>query len=284
MTAFRRHRSRDSRKPAFSGGFPDRSRDITEVFPRDGWDGATFGLPVPAPSGRDTQPLALLRAQPGYRPPAPAPDAGVPGGACDAWGLDFGQEGGRATRQPYPDPPAPPGPRDTGPQQRLPRMTRVRERARPQRPADCAIFVWVPSTSQHVLLCSMCLWRRHADSAAGGKPFGFEALRDSAAAAGWRTDAFSGWCCPACQDTARYHAPRAVTHSHPVLRRRHKTGQAASEAEAQALLAAVRGRTVVSAEDGTVRDAGEYVCGIAEHDLIRDVAAARYGRHAGGAR
>lgn len=261
---FRRHRSRDGRKPVPGGGYPDDDLSITEVIAAVApeWDGATFGLPVPAAPFSSTQPLALLRARPGYAPPAPDMFPALP-----------------------PDPPAaPPGPRETGPQQRLPRMTRVRERPRPQRPADGAIFAWVPSTGQHVLLCGICLWRRHADPDAASMPFGFETLRESAAAAGWRLDAFARWACPACQATARYHAPHAVTHSHPVLRRRHRAGQAASEAEAQALLAAVRGRTVVSAEDGTVRDAGECVRGIAEHDLILDVAAARYGRHAGGAR
>ena len=273
MTVFRRHRSRDGRKPVPGGGYPDDGLSITEVIAavRPEWDGATFGLPVPAPPVQDTQPLALLRAQPGYRPPAPAPDAGIPGGAYDAWGLDFGQEGGHAqspaARQPPPAlPPGPPaaaaGPRDTGPQQRLPRLSRTAARPRQVHgPGEMFIPVWVPTLGRHVLLCGMCRWRRHDDPAIACIPAGiFDALRDSARTAGWVLDSFGRWCCPACKDTPAYWSPRQLACYHPEVRRRKLAGQdvpASAEATAGAII---------------------------EHDLIRDVAAARHGRHAGGTR
>jgi len=216
MTAprFRRHRGRDGRRPAFAGDFGDDGRDITEVIGRPAdWDGSTFewggasdvGLPdggaypaavspaedyrqaiARANAGPATAPLARLRVQ----PPAPDMFPALPPG-------------------PPPPPPAA-AQRDTGPQQRLPRYARTAARPRPRRAPDEAIFVWVPSISQHVLLCGMCLWRRHADPITANMPFTFESLRQSAWITGWRTDAFTRWCCPHCQGTRAYWSPRQV--------------------------------------------------------------------------
>src|SRR5206468_941208 len=126
-----------------------------------------------------------------------------------------------------------------------------------------AIFTWSGLLGQHIMLCGVCppqRRERYADPAAAHMPFAFESLRASAYVSGWRLDAFTRWACPACQDTARYHTPRPVAHYHPEVRRRKLAGQdvpASAETTAGAII---------------------------EHDLILDVAAARYGRHAGGAR
>jgi hypothetical protein len=150
-------------------------------------------------------------------------------------------------------------PRDTGPLQRLPRIARVAQRPRPQRPADAAIFTWSTLISQHIMLCGTCPPRRrsrHADPTAATMPFTFEALRDSAYDAGWRLDAFGRWACKACQDTPAYWSPRPVTHFHPeVGRRRHAGQDVPPHAEATAIA-------------------------IVEHGLLRDVtrAAAKHAR------
>jgi hypothetical protein len=208
-----------------------RSRDDTDITEYLGqlttasydgttWEGASdIGQPA-------TEPLARYRGQ------APAPDM---------------------------FPALPPGPRDTGPQQRLPRLSRTAARPRPRRdPREMFIPVWVPTLGRHVLLCGMCRWRRHDDPAIAGLPFGiFDALRDSARDAGWALDLFLRWCCPACQDTPAYWSPRQPAHYHPEVRRRKLAGQdvpPSAEATATAII---------------------------EHDLIVDVhdAARRY-RHA----
>jgi len=306
---FRRHRSSDGRRPVLAGDFPDDGRDITEILhdtPTADWDG--------------TAPLTALRGQPRYTPAvSPADDyrqaiaqanteAGLyprPPAITPPRGPDMFP----ALQQDPPGTPLPPIPphtydpdshqygrpctlcgegpdhplhnqRDTGPQQRLPRFSRTAARPRPQRPPDCAIFVWVPSISQHVLLCGMCRWRRHADPITASMPFTFESLRQSAYITGWRLDAFTRWCCPACQDTAAYWSPRQVTHSHPDLRALHAAGKPIDETSALVVADGVRGH-VVPAADGTRRDAEAWFCGVAELDLIGDVAAGRkHGRHA----
>ena len=257
MTAprFRRHRNPDGRRPAFTGDFPPDSRDITEVLEHvqaPDWDSTTVTL-------------TGLRGQPRYTPRAtPGPDM--------------------FPALPTAPPPPPPAaaqhdPRDTGPQQRLPRYARTAARPRPRRDPDDAIFVWVPSISQHVLLCGMCRWRRHADPITATMPFTFESLRQSAYITGWRLDAFTRWCCPACQGTAAYRSPRPVTHPHPELRALHAAGQPADEKTARAIADSIRGR-VVPLDDGTSRDAEAWFRGVAERNLIRDVAdAAGHGRH-----
>ena len=130
---------------------------------------------------------------------------------------------------------------------------------RPRRTApDCAIIVLIPGGWG--ILCSMCRWRRHADPEALSSP----ELRWSAELAGWRKDAFGGWCCPTCKETPRYRASGPLAHWHPDGAR-------------------ARG-CVVQTEDG-LRDAELWARAIAEHDLIRDVrAAAGHGRHRAGTR
>jgi hypothetical protein len=199
MAAFRWRRRRAARKPSFAGDFPDDSRDITEILgPPGTWSGASAtGLPDPGPGPAAAYRRAIAQANTEARL-LPAPPY-----------------------QPYPDPwaapqqpaaPPPPAPRDTGPMQRLPRITRVRERQRPQRTPDAAIFIWSALLAQHIMLCGVCLRSRYADPITGGMPFAFESLRQSARASGWRLDTFTRWACPACQQTPAYHSPRPVVH------------------------------------------------------------------------
>jgi hypothetical protein len=234
-------RFRRRQQPAIPGDFAD-DRDITEVLQADdlpAWDGTTWegasdaGLPGPQPA---TAPLARYREQALAPDMFPALPPGAPHSRHD--------------------------PRDTGPQQRLPRLSRTAARPRPRRdPREMFIPVWVPTLGRHVLLCGMCRWRRHDDPAIAGLPFGiFDALRDSALAAGWVLDLFVRWCCPWCKDTPAYWPARPVAHYHPEVRRRKLAGQdvpPSAEATAAAII---------------------------EHDLIVDVhdAARRY-RHAAGA-
>jgi hypothetical protein len=210
---FRRHRSSDGRRPAFAGDFTDDGRDITEVLEAAGppaWDGATM-------------PLSGLRGQPRYTPAAdPAEDYRQ--AIAQANAKPAVAPLARLRAQPHgPDmfpalPPGPPPapaagqhePRDTGPQQRLPRYSRTAARPRPQRAPDCAIFIWSDLLGQHIMKCGVCLRSRYADPIAGTMPFTFEALRVSAHVSGWRTDAFSRWACPACQLTPAYWSPRQV--------------------------------------------------------------------------
>lgn len=282
MTAprFRRHRQ-DGRAPAFAGDFTDDGRDITEVIGRPAdWDGSTYqwggasdiGLPggdmPPAASAAEDFRRTVTRAN--AAPPAATP--------------------ARLRAQPRgPDMfPALPAaaqhePRDTGPQQRLPRYSRTAARPRPQRAPDCAIFVWVPSISQHVLLCGMCLWRRHADPITASMPFTFESLRQSAYVTGWRTDAFTRWCCPHCQGTPAYHSPRQVIQWDPD----------AAEAYLAHLAGDPRGRKAPRYGIYPASDYSEFAewyervgpevafRAAAELDLIGDVAAGvKHGRHA----
>ena len=220
---FRRSSRRGTRHLTLTGDFP-ADEPITEVLGQlPDYDGATFGLPAPVP---DTQPLGRLRAQPSYTPPAP---------------------------DTTPDTLPRLSPRDTGPQQRLPRIARVKERPRPQRPADAAIFAWSRLLQQHIMKCGVCLRSRYADPIAGSMPFTFEALRVSAYVSGWRLDAFARWACPACQQTPAYWSP------YPVI---HWDGDAAD--------AYLRG----------LPDTEFYHRAAAEHDLIRDVTdRAGTGRH-----
>jgi hypothetical protein len=228
MTAFRRHRSSDGRAPVFRDDFTDDGRDITEVLEAAGppaWDGATM-------------PLSGLRGQPRYTPHPNGHFTGT--GDETTWHPAPGHEERRAIAQanaepavaplarlraqphgpdmfpalPAGPPPAPAAgqhdPRDTGPQQRLPRYSRTAARPRPQRAPDCAIFVWSDLLGQHIMKCGVCLRSRYADPIAGTMPFTFEALRVSAHVSGWRTDAFGRWACPACQLTPAYWSPRQV--------------------------------------------------------------------------
>lgn len=267
-------RTRRRRHLALAGDFPDTGETISELIaaaaPAD-YDAATItfggvsgaGLerpfePYPAPVPPRPQPPA---------PPQPDPD--------DVYV--------RATESAKPRPPARPGaqpdPRDTGPLQRLPRMTRMRERPRPQRAPDLGIFVWSNLIHQHIMLCFVCPEERrsrYADPIAMAMPLPFESLRQSAYIMGWRLDAVGRWACPACRDSSRYHPPAPVTVYHP------GTLQA-------------RGRTITS-DDGTPLDAETMLRGAAAHDLRLSVedpdlladlqaAEARYdGRHRTGAR
>lgn len=141
--------------------------------------------------------------------------------------------------------------RDTGPMQRMPRLTRVQQRPRPDRPYDAFIPVWSKILGQHLMECGVCVRSRYADPTTAHMPFPFEALRESAYAAGWRLDRFARWACPACQRTPAYHARYSLIHWDP------------DAAEAYG-----------TSGEREYRQA-------AEHDLIRDVhdAARRY-RHA----
>ena len=234
-------------RPEFRDDFPDTGESVTDILDRvrpADYDGTTVIFEGASGAGLpDTAPLAHhLAALPGYK------DADIPEPA--------------ARYQPAPaalpalhDTP----PRDTGPFQRLPRIARVAQRPRPQRPADEAIFAWSALIGQHIMLCGVCppgRRSRHADPTAAAMPFAFEALRVSAHAAGWRLDAFGRWACPACQDTPAYWSPRPVTHFHPeVGRRRHAGQDVPPHAEATAIA-------------------------IVEHGLLRDVtrAAAKHAR------
>jgi hypothetical protein len=221
-----RRRRQDGRAPAFAGDFPDDGRDITEVLQAAGppaWDGTAIewggasdaGLPdggaYPAavsPAGDYRRAIAQANAEggllprtpyPPYPDPAPAPLRALPRGPDMFPALPPGS------------PPAQHDPRDTGPQQRLPRYARTAARPRPQRAPDCAIFIWSDLLGQHIMKCGVCLRSRYADPIAAHMPFTFEALRVSAHVSGWRLDAFSRWACPACQGTVNYRTPHCVT-------------------------------------------------------------------------
>jgi hypothetical protein len=71
----RRSRPRGAARLALTGDFPDTGESVTEALQRADYDGATWDLPegvtpvaIKQP-GQDTQPLAMLRAQPSYTPP-----------------------------------------------------------------------------------------------------------------------------------------------------------------------------------------------------------------------
>ena len=219
-------------RPEFRDDFPDTGESVTEILDRvkpADYDGTTV---IFAGASEPGQPDPAPRAEPVTRyQPAPVAFPALH------------------------DTP----PRDTGPFQRLPRIARVAQRPRPQRPADAAIFTWSALISQHIMLCGTCppgRRSRHADPTAAAMPFTFEALRVSAHDAGWRLDAFGRWACKACQDTPAYWSPRPVTHFHPeVGRRRHAGQDVPAHAEATAIA-------------------------IVEHGLLRDVtrAAAKHAR------
>jgi hypothetical protein len=228
----RRSRPRGAAQLALVGDFPDTGESVTDILDRvkpADYDGSTVifegasdaGLPDPQPR---TEPVTQYQ-------PAPAAPPG-----------------------PHDTPP-----RDTGPMQRLPRIARVTQRPRPQRPADEAIFAWSALIGQHIMLCGVCppgRRSRFANPTAAAMPFTFEALRTSAHDAGWRLDAFGRWACRACQDTPAYWSPRPVTHFHPEIGRRRDAGHdVPPHAEATAIA-------------------------IVEHGLLRDVtrAAARHAR------
>lgn len=158
--------------------------------------------------------------------------------------------------------PALPGsPRDTGPMQRMPRITRIRQQPRPDRPYDAAIFIWSDLIEQFIMLCGTCPPKRrsrYADPIAATMPHGFEALRQSAYVMGWRLDAFARWACPACQAGPHYRAPYPVIHWDPDAAEAYLAGD----------------------EQGERRYRAQ-----AELDLARDVASnAGNGRHRAGAR
>lgn len=227
---FRGRRSRPGRKPAFAGDFPDDDRDITEILgPPGGWSGASgAGLPdggaFPDPDPAGTYRRAIAQANDEAGPFAAGlrqASATIREATAEA---ETAQQRTR-TRRPLPAPapaapalqdtPAPAGPRETGPMQRLPRITRVRERPRPQRPPDAAIFIWSGLLAQHIMLCGVCLRSRYADPVTAHMPFAFESLRQSAWVSGWRLDAFTRWACPACQQAPAYHSPRPVIQWDP---------------------------------------------------------------------
>jgi len=195
MKLFRRNT-----RPEFRGDFPDTGESVTDILDRvrpADYDGTTV---IFAGASEPGQPDPAPRAEPVTRY-QPAPVA---------------------------FPVLHDTPRDTGPFQRLPRIARVAQRPRPQRPADAAIFTWSALISQHIMLCGTCppgRRSRHADPTAAAMPFTFEALRVSAHDAGWRLDAFGRWACRACQDTPAYWSPRPVTHFHPEIGRRRHAGQ-----------------------------------------------------------
>ena len=232
----RRSRPKGAAGLTLVGDFPDTGESVTDILDRvrpADYDGSTV---IFAGASEPGQPDPAPRAEPAARyQPAPA---ALP-----------------ALR----DIPAPA--RETGPMQRLPRIARVAQRPRPQRPADEAIFTWSALIGQHIMLCGTCppgRRSRHADPTAAAMPFTFEALRTSAHDAGWRLDAFGRWACPACQDTPAYWSPRPVTHFHPEIGRRRHAGQdVPPHAEATAIA-------------------------IVEHGLLRDVtrAAAKHARAA----
>ncbi len=182
------------------------------------------GLPAPAPPGQDTQPLALLRAQPRYSPPAPDMFPALPGDA-------------------------PAGPAD-----------RYGRPPRTPRPADAAMYTRTEDGPG--LECGLCRWRRHADPAAQDAPYIFDALRESARAAGWRPDAVGRWICPKCQHSPLYWPLRAPRHSAPRVRQAKTDGwhvppavefefEIVAEQAALERLRASRARTaVISRGDG----------------------------------
>jgi hypothetical protein len=255
VTAFRR-RSRE-RKLALAGDFPDTGETVTELIAK-----------VEPPSYDSTIPFAGASA--GTMPPAEAHrEAGLQQAvemAGPEWELEVNEAGhptgnlvkpGTRLRALPPPPPVPPQPhytpRDTGP---MPKLSRYAARPRPQRVADGAIFIWSKILGQHIMVCGVCPPERRsrfADPIAGHMPFAFEALRVSAWTAGWRIDAFDRWGCPACQMTPAWHARYTVS-----------------------LWAEGAGWSRLHRDP----DAEWGAVAIAEHALIRDVAAAaNHGRH-----
>jgi len=221
-------------RPEFRDDFPDTGESVTDILDRvrpADYDGSTV---IFAGASEPGQPDPAPRAEPVTRY-QPAPVA---------------------------FPVLHDTPRDTGPFQRLPRIARVAQRTRPQRPADEAIFAWSALIGQHIMLCGVCppgRRSRYADPATADMPFTFEALRDSARTATprpWRLDMFGRWACPACQDTPAYWSPLTFAHYHPEIGRRRHAGQhVPPHAEATAIA-------------------------IVEHGLLRDVtrAAAKHAR------
>jgi len=206
-------------RPEFRGDFPDTGESVTDILDRvkpADYDGTTVifaGASEPGQPDGDAHPHGHFTGVGAETTWHPAP------GWAERRGI------APANAAPH-DIPAPA--RDTGPFQRLPRIARVAQRPRPQRPADAAIFTWSALISQHIMLCGVCppgRRSRHADPTAAIMPFTFEALRVSAHDAGWRLDAFGRWACRACQDTPAYWSPRPVTHFHPEVGRRRHAGQ-----------------------------------------------------------
>jgi hypothetical protein len=99
---------------------------------------------------------------------------------------------------------------------------------RTPRPADAAMYVRTKDGPG--LECGLDRWRRHADPAVQDAPYMFDALRESARAAGWRPDAVGRWICPRCQHSPLYWPLRAPRHSTPRVRQAKIGGQYVSPA------------------------------------------------------
>lgn len=76
---------------------------------------------------------------------------------------------------------------------------------------DCAMFVLLPDGTPG-LLCGIDRRRTHFDPETRYARRQFAALRASARAAGWWTDAYGRWCCPRCAADPSYTTPRPVVH------------------------------------------------------------------------
>ena len=83
----------------------------------------------------------------------------------------------------------------------------------PARRADCAMWLTPTAGRGFGLECGIDQWRRHADPAAAHADGSmFDALRDSALAAGWRVDANGVWNCPVCKERPAYRSPQPLAH------------------------------------------------------------------------
>jgi hypothetical protein len=139
----------------------------------------------PAPWDGTTVPLAALRGEPRYTsaPAAPLPPRAAP---------------------PAIEPPAPP------------RSRPDYQPAPPRSQPDCLIPAILRDKTIG-MLCGIDLWRIHFDPEAACARRGFNALRASALAAGWRPDAFGRWACPRCKNDPHYRTPQPLAHWDPAV-------------------------------------------------------------------
>ena len=93
----------------------------------------------------------------------------------------------------------------------------------PARHHDVALFGRSPLG--WALICGVCRTTRHATREANHQRHAFDALRDSATAAGWTLDAFWRWACPGCQQTPRYWPLRTAVHAAPHVRQAKLAGE-----------------------------------------------------------
>ena len=273
MTSSRFRRRRRERRLALADDFPDTGETVTEILDRarppdcDGttieWGGASSaGLPDDAITaiysiaavavkerGRDTQPLARLRArgqQPTAFPVLPPAGYGLP--ALPP-----------ARPQPEPDP---------GPEPPVLAAVPVTEPARIGDELRLPV-IWCEAAA--------CITWRHDPEALGEAD-----ARQRAIAAGWRADAFGRLTCPACQQRdPAFRATRPLAWHHwEVARRWHENGENLGEQDKDKLAATAEYCRRINREDPAL--ARDLAGATQRHEQAAH--GARHRRHGAGAR